>query len=464
MRSHRRTLSLLLLIAVFLGLPSQDSQARVFSSCGAVGAQDAPLCSSSCNIASFRSHPFRGLQRSRHRSIFAASARRHTRATLGAGCSNDAGVEWPSVSVQIITYNRPRLLAQALEQVAAQDYPGHLEVVVVDDSPASAAAVIERHRGGVAAQYLYLADRRYTIGEKRNLAVANSVGDIICIWDDDDIFPVDRIRQQVSRMVVRQANCSSIQVAFVAGVRPDVAGGAAIGLSAVGDGIWSQFQRCRGLPLPFENSFCFKKAVLQERPFENSSSGEGCAIFKNSPDWYAEAQPISGDELPFLYVRTVASTAPDDALEQYPVRSFLERSAAGFLLDQDLFALARSLRRKRFPSLASFPAAGALDFVKLELEGAIKRDVHAMREDGVDGLMGSMASGYLSNLGGLGPADPPGPDSWVYGDAGEAPEGSVLLAGQPAPPLRRRLEEVGSATRVRKKSARQPELTSEARP
>ena len=59
-----------------------------------------------------------------------------------------------------------------------------------------------------------------------------------------------------------------------------------------------------GLPLPFENSFCFKRSWLQSRPnFSNSSLGEGNVIFDALDDWYSEAQPISGEELPFLYPR-----------------------------------------------------------------------------------------------------------------------------------------------------------------
>lgn len=42
---------------------------------------------------------------------------------------------WPLVSVQIVTYNRSAYLLQALQQIAAQDYPGALQVVVMDDSP-----------------------------------------------------------------------------------------------------------------------------------------------------------------------------------------------------------------------------------------------------------------------------------------------------------------------------------------
>jgi len=58
-----------------------------------------------------------------------------------------------------------------------------------------------------------------------------------------------------------------------------------------------------GLPLPFENSFCFKRSWLKSRPnFSNSSLGEGNVIFEALDDWYSEAQPISGEELPFLYL------------------------------------------------------------------------------------------------------------------------------------------------------------------
>ncbi|CAK9086581.1 Glyco_trans_2-like domain-containing protein [Durusdinium trenchii] len=44
---------------------------------------------------------------------------------------------WPSVSVQMVTYKRGPLLLEALAQVEQQEYPGDLEVVIVDDSPES---------------------------------------------------------------------------------------------------------------------------------------------------------------------------------------------------------------------------------------------------------------------------------------------------------------------------------------
>ncbi|CAK9072977.1 Glyco_trans_2-like domain-containing protein [Durusdinium trenchii] len=251
----------------------------------------------------------------------------------------------------------PRRTSEALQQIAMQDYPGPLEVIVMDDSP----------RAEEASQFSQELDIRYfhvdrcTIGEKRNMAVAEATrsgAEMICIWDDDDIFTVDRLRQQVSRMVARPASCSSIQVAFVAVLTSGI------------------LQRCKGLPLPFENSFCFRRSWLEGRPFSNTSLGEGNVIFEELDDWYAEAQPISGEELPFLYVRTQSSTAPDDALEPYPVKSMLI-GGQNPRVDVSLLALARAFRRERFPELP----AKALEIARGALRRVMQEDLEKMRKD-----------------------------------------------------------------------------------
>ncbi|CAE7664090.1 unnamed protein product [Symbiodinium microadriaticum] len=233
-----------------------------------------------------------------------------------------------------------------------------------------------------------------------------SASDIVCIWDDDDIFTVDRLRQQVSRMLARNASCSSIQVAFVAVLpqkgRPGV------------------LQRCKGMPLPFENSFCFRMSWLDQRPpFTNSSLGEGNALFEGLSDWYSEAQPVPGEELPFLYIRTAASTAPDDALEPYPVRSMLVASKEGGApggarrLDFALLTLARALRRQRFPKLEeSSPGAAALAQVRQSLKAALRKDLEDMSANVADSLQ--LAPSYWRAL--CTPSLP--------GPAGEAAEGS----------------------------------------
>lgn len=99
-------------------------------------------------------------------------------------------------------------------------------------------------------------------------------------------------------------------------------------------------------------------------------------IFEELDDWYAEAQPISGEELPFLYVRTQSSTAPDDALEPYPVKSMLI-GGQNPRVDVSLLALARAFRRERFPELP----AKALEIARGALRRVMQEDLEKMRKD-----------------------------------------------------------------------------------
>ena len=76
----------------------------------------------------------------------------------------------------------------------------------------------------------------------------------MCIWDDDDIFTVDRLRQQVTRMLARGANCSCVQATFFSCLFRGFK--RALGGRQVAFVMGSELRRCKGLPLPFENSFC----------------------------------------------------------------------------------------------------------------------------------------------------------------------------------------------------------------
>ena len=153
------------------------------------------------------------------------------------------------------------------------------------------------------------------------------------------------------------------------------------------------------------------------------------ALFEHSSDWYSEAQPVEGKELPFLYVRTISSTAPDDALEPYPAESLLAVDNLGNCrLDLDLLSLSRALRRRRFPELQDGLPGAALAGVRGHLRAAVMRDLEVMRSD-ADGAR-RLAPGYWQELGG----DLGLPQLATWGEAGEAPEGSALATT--VPPLR----------------------------
>jgi len=56
------------------------------------------------------------------------------------------------------------------------------------------AHIIKQEQFGV--RYFHLTERK-TIGEKRNIAVSNALGEVIVHWDDDDFFRAHRISSQV---------------------------------------------------------------------------------------------------------------------------------------------------------------------------------------------------------------------------------------------------------------------------
>ncbi|CAK0899712.1 unnamed protein product, partial [Prorocentrum cordatum] len=90
--------------------------------------------------------------------------------------------------VLISTFERPGLLLEALAQVAAQDYGGDVEAVVVDDSAES-------------------------------LEGRSTAAEVLCVWDDDDVFTRHRLRRQVEHLLGWDGGggvpCSGIEVAYM---------------------------------------------------------------------------------------------------------------------------------------------------------------------------------------------------------------------------------------------------------
>ena len=90
----------------------------------------------------------------------------------------------PSVSVIVVTRDRPRFLADALAGVAAQ-VPPPLEVRVGDDGGGSAAAVVESLP---LLEVTLLPLSLGQAGAARNAAAAGARGDVLAFLDDDDVW------------------------------------------------------------------------------------------------------------------------------------------------------------------------------------------------------------------------------------------------------------------------------------
>ncbi len=73
------------------------------------------------------------------------------------------------------------------------------ELIVVCASPDSE---VERHIAGLADSRIrfHLVEGAATVGEMRNRAIALAAGELICVWDDDDLSHPQRIARQLAAM------------------------------------------------------------------------------------------------------------------------------------------------------------------------------------------------------------------------------------------------------------------------
>jgi glycosyltransferase involved in cell wall biosynthesis len=107
------------------------------------------------------------------------------------------GTDVPLVSCLMVTTDRPRLAARAIECFLAQSYPNR-ELIVIDSGESD-----DLQQGIEAICYPPIKPHRErpdarSMGELRDLAVEKSSGQYVCVWDDDDLYDPDRLSIQMS--------------------------------------------------------------------------------------------------------------------------------------------------------------------------------------------------------------------------------------------------------------------------
>jgi len=94
----------------------------------------------------------------------------------------DSIQQLPSISCKCITYGRVSFLEEALHSFLKQEYPGPKELIIVNDYPLQ--TLVFDH----PEVKIYNLDKTFdTIGEKENFALSKCSGELIAVWDDDDI-------------------------------------------------------------------------------------------------------------------------------------------------------------------------------------------------------------------------------------------------------------------------------------
>jgi len=101
----------------------------------------------------------------------------------------------PFVSCYCPTYARPNLLEEAIESFLRQDYTGRKELVILNDMPGQ--ELIYDHP---EVRIINFSERITPLGKKFNDCLELCDGDVLFVWDDDDIYLPWRLSFSINNM------------------------------------------------------------------------------------------------------------------------------------------------------------------------------------------------------------------------------------------------------------------------
>lgn len=103
-----------------------------------------------------------------------------------------------SVTIVVGTYNRPDDLRNCIRCLTAQESPRQVEIIVVDNNPASGLTppVVSEFPGVVL-----VSEPRQGVAYARNAGIIASIGDIVITTDDDVTMPPDWLEKLIAPFV-----------------------------------------------------------------------------------------------------------------------------------------------------------------------------------------------------------------------------------------------------------------------
>ena len=105
----------------------------------------------------------------------------------------------PLVSCLMVTRGDVRLITFSLLCFTRQDY-SRRELLIVTDNVTPALRALVLLNGGHTVR-LIEAPAGLTLGDLRNFAAARANGDVICQWDDDDLYDPSRLTDSVNALL-----------------------------------------------------------------------------------------------------------------------------------------------------------------------------------------------------------------------------------------------------------------------
>jgi glycosyltransferase involved in cell wall biosynthesis len=124
------------------------------------------------------------------------------------------GTGRPLVSCLMVTLPIPERLAalkRSLAGYGGQTWADRELVVVLDRGTAEGRAGVRRAVAALGRSDVRIVEppARHTLGALRNLGWREAAGEIVCVWDDDDLHHPERLQRQVAALIVsgRPASC-----------------------------------------------------------------------------------------------------------------------------------------------------------------------------------------------------------------------------------------------------------------
>jgi glycosyltransferase involved in cell wall biosynthesis len=106
---------------------------------------------------------------------------------------------YPLVSCLMVTRGDSDLVRSALHCFEYQTYPNKELIIVCDEVNRELGRLCES--ASEAAVRVLSVEPGQTLGSLRNIAVSNAKGEILCQWDDDDLYHSDRLKICVNALI-----------------------------------------------------------------------------------------------------------------------------------------------------------------------------------------------------------------------------------------------------------------------
>ncbi|MCB0706623.1 MAG: glycosyltransferase [Saprospiraceae bacterium] len=118
-----------------------------------------------------------------------------------------ASKDYPLISCLTVTKDRIVLLKESIQCFLTQSYPNK-ELIIVAMGDKMYHKALESYIEKLEAPSLKLIwaeSEDYSLGKARNQSLQAASGDVICIWDDDDLYHPERLMSQYQHMIAQGA-------------------------------------------------------------------------------------------------------------------------------------------------------------------------------------------------------------------------------------------------------------------